>query len=192
MIENRVRNCVLNKVTSVYLETLNISCAVGFRTLEAALKKGKNIHQIWFQCELKVSKSQYCHCMQGNMEEEDATLGPASPVRGLVAGWLFLHPHLKQGWILRPVPRGRGLVPQFQPDPPCLTSWGCFHAQSQWKHPRSCSNIWRLNCLTLFIHLRLIQTRFLDKCCYKWIKRATKCKEGLIGSHLLLTNSAQV
>lgn len=46
MIENRVRNCVLNKVTSVYLETLNISCAVGFRTLEAALKKGKNIHQI--------------------------------------------------------------------------------------------------------------------------------------------------
>lgn len=100
--------------------------------------------------------------------------------------------HSAAGMVLRPVPVGLGLVPQFQPDPPCLTSWGCFHAQSQWKHPRSCSNIWRLNWLTLFIHLRLIQTRFLDKCCYKWIKKTTKCKEGPKGSHLLLTNSAQM
>lgn len=164
---------------SVPRKDLYTSCAISFRSSEAALKNRKKTTSTKYVSNVnqKVHKSQYYHCMLENTKEQDAKLSPASPAEGMAG-----HQHPNALWFAAGMDfeasscQAGVWCHNFDLTLLVLTSWGCFHAQSQWKHPRSCSNIWRLNCLTLFIRLRLIQTRFLDKCCYKWIKRTTKCK----------------
>lgn len=80
---------------SIPRKDLYASCAISFRSSEAALKNRKKQHpQNVSNVNQKVHKSQYYHCMLENTKEQDAKLSPASPAEQMAG-----HQHPNALWF---------------------------------------------------------------------------------------------